>query len=254
MLTAQSSNPDVALRPFIHCYVQRETTSKSDEIVEPVLPRAGAMLEFQFAAFYEVRAYGTEQNRASWATTVIGPIDSRRVRLILRNHVQALVVLFRPLGLYRFFGVPVSPLTGGGTEGHAVFGSQASSLYQRLGNTPSFADRVKVLDRFFLDRLHRADALGPTALAIQQLLSGQATVGAAAERIGLSERQLERKSLECAGISPKSLSRISRFQRAIAKYRAGRGNWTEIAHMWVITIRCTSSEISMIWEEAHRRK
>ena len=55
-------------------------------------------------------------------------------------------------------------------------------------------------------------------------------VGTAAKRIGLSERQFERKSLECAGISPKSLSRISRFQRAIGRHRAGYGNWKEVAH------------------------
>jgi AraC-like DNA-binding protein len=55
-------------------------------------------------------------------------------------------------------------------------------------------------------------------------------VGTAAKTISLSERQLERKSLECAGISPKSLSRISRFQRAIGKHRAGYRNWTDIAH------------------------
>jgi AraC-like DNA-binding protein len=188
------------------------------------------MLEFQFAAGYEVRAYETEQLRPSWATTVIGPIDSRKVRLILRNHVQSLVVLFRPLGLYRLFGVPVSPLTGSGTEGHAVLGSQVSGLYQRLGNSANFADRVRVLDRFLLDRMLRSDALSPPALAIRLLVSGRGTVGTAAERIGLGERQLERKSLEFAGISPKSLSRISRFQRAIGRHLVGCGNWKEIAH------------------------
>ena len=52
--------PDVVLQPFIHWYVQRETVSKDGEIVEPVFPRAGAMLEFQFASVYEVKAYGTE--------------------------------------------------------------------------------------------------------------------------------------------------------------------------------------------------
>jgi AraC-like DNA-binding protein len=94
----------------------------------------------------------------------------------------------------------------------------------------NFADRAKVLNLFFLDRLLRSDALSPTALAIRLLVSGRGTVRTAAERIGLSERQLERKSLECAGISPKSLSRISRFQHAIGRHRAGYGNWTEIAH------------------------
>ena len=230
MLIAQSANPDLALRPFIHRYVQRETLSKSGEIVEPVFPRAGAMLEFQFAALYEVREYGTEQLRPSWATTVIGPIDSRRVRLILRNHVQSLVVLFRPLGLYRLFGIPISPLTGAGTEGHAVCGYQVSGLYQRLGNILDFPDRVKVLNRFFLERLRQTEALSPEALAIRLLVSsGRGAVGTAAKRIGISERQLERKSLECAGISPKNLSRIARFQHAIGRHRAGCGNWKEIA-------------------------
>ena len=230
MLTAQSARPDVVLQPFIHWYVQRETVSKGGEIVEPVFPRAGAMLEFQFASVYEVKAYGTEMLRPSWATTVIGPIDSRRVRLILKDHVQSLVVLFRPLGLYRLFGVPVSPLTGAGTEGHAVFGRQASLLYERLGNAVNFADRVQILDSFFVERLRRTDPLNKTTLVMNLVASGQCGVGAAAAEIGISERQLERRCLECAGISPKLLSRISRFQRAIKKHRASYGSWMKIAH------------------------
>jgi AraC-like DNA-binding protein len=230
MLKAQSVVPDSILQPFIYCYVQRETASSEGEIIEPVVPRAGTMLEFQFATTYEVRAYETEALRASWATTVIGPIDSRKVRLILRGHVQSLVVLFRPLGLYRLFGVPISHLTGVGTEGNAVFGSQISSLYERLGNIPNFAGRAKVLDSFFIGRLQKSDPLNPTAEAMRLLASGRFSVGTAAERIGISERQLERRSLEFTGISPKTLSRISRFQRAIAKHQSGFGNWLKIAH------------------------
>ena len=94
MLTAQSAMPDIVLQPFVQWYVQRKTSSNDGEIVEPVFPRAGAMLEFQFAAVYDVKAYGTEQLRPSWATTVIGPINARRVRLVLRDPIQSLVVLF----------------------------------------------------------------------------------------------------------------------------------------------------------------
>lgn len=127
MLTTQSAMPDAVLQPFVQCYVQR--ISKAGEVIEPVFPRAGTMLIFQFAAIYEVKEYETEQRRRSWAATVIGPIDARRTRLILRDHVHSLDVLFRPLGMYRLFGMPISPLTGGGAEGHAVLGPQISSLY-----------------------------------------------------------------------------------------------------------------------------
>ena len=228
MLTTQSATPDAVLQPFVQCYVQR--ASKSGEVIEPVFPRAGTMLIFQFAAIYEVKEYETEQHRRSWAATVIGPIAARRTRLILRDHVHSLDVLFRPLGMYRLFGVPISPLTGGGAEGHAVFGPQVSSLYQRLGNAQSFADQVNLLDRFFLHRLQQTRPLDPTARAIHRLASGRCNVGDAARMTGISERQFGRRSLEWAGISPKALARISRFQRAIHEYRSRHEGWTDIAY------------------------
>ena len=230
MLTAQSAAPSNVLKPFIQWYVQRVTAINDIEIVEPVLPRAGAMLEFQFDSVYDVKALGTEQLRPSWGATVIGPIDAYRVRLVLRDHVESLVVLFRPLGLYRLFGVPVSPLTGVGTEGHAVLGPQISSFYQRLGDAESFAARVKLLDRFFLHRLQQARPLDPTARAMHWLASGRCNAGDAAKMIGISERQFARRSLAWNGVPPKALARISRFQRAIGEYRSGHGSWIDIAH------------------------
>ncbi len=234
MLKVQSAVPDSVLRPFVQWYFQRETVKKDGELVEPVLPRVGTMLEFQFASVYEVKELGSEQPRRSFAATVIGPIDARRVCLILRA-VQSLMVLFRPLGLYRFFGVPVSPLTGVGTEGHSVLGPQVSALYERLGDTASFAGRARLLDRLFLDRLRRSSPLTPAACAMRLLVSGQRNVGATARLTGMSERQFLRRSLECAGISPKALARVSRFQRAIQEYRSSHSTWIDIAHrVWLL--------------------
>ncbi len=93
MLTAENAMPHALLRPYVHWYVQREMALDTGGIVEPVIPRTGAMLEFQFAAMYDVKEYGSETLRPSWPATVIGPISARRVRLILREQVQSLVPL-----------------------------------------------------------------------------------------------------------------------------------------------------------------
>jgi AraC-like DNA-binding protein len=228
MLTTQSALPDAVLRPFVQCYVER--FSKAGEVIEPVFPRAGTMLIFQFAAIYEVKEYGTERLRRSWPATVIGPIDRRRTKLILRDHVHSLDVLFRPLGMYRLYGVPIAPFTGGGTEGHAVFGLQVSTLHERLGNAANFAERVNLLDDFFVHRLGLANPLTPMARAMRLMASGRCNVGDAARMSGISERHFERRSLEWTGVSPKALARVSRFQRAIQEYRSGGGSWTDIAH------------------------
>ncbi len=230
MLTTQSAMPSTILRPFVQWYVQREAVPKAGEVIEPVLPRAGTMLIFQFAAIYDVREFATEQFRRSSAASVVGPIVARRVRLILHDQVQSLDVLFRPLGMYRLFGVPISPLAGAGADADAVFGPQVSTLHERLGNARTFAERVVLLDEYLLCRLGQSDPLTPMTRALRLLVSGQCSVGAAAENAGISERQFERRSLEYAGASPKTLARISRFQRAIKQYRGGNRSWLSIAH------------------------
>lgn len=223
----EAASGPAAIRPvvFAACHGPEDR-----EVIEPVFPRAGTMLIFQFAAIYEVQEYETEQLRRSWATTVIGPIEACRTRVILHDHVKSLDVLFRPMGLYRLFGVPISPFTGGGTEAHAALGSQVSSLYQSLGNAESFGERVELMDRFFLHRLQQARPLDPTAQAIHRLASGRCNVGGAARIIGISERHFERRSLAWTGMSPETLAQVSRFKRAVQKYRSGRGSWKEIAH------------------------
>ena len=230
MVTVQTATPDVLLQPFVDGYVQRDLVPGDREFTEPVVPRAGTMLEFQFAAMYEVKAYGTDLLRPSWGGTIIGPIDGRHVRLLLRDRVQSLVVLCQPTGLHRLFGLPVSPFRGAGAEGHAVFGSRMSALYEQLGNLRSFAERVRVLDTFLLQRLRRSAPLPPAARALHLLASSTCGVSAAARWAGIGERQLQRKSLEMVGLAPKALARISRFPRAIHQRRRGYASWLTIAH------------------------
>ena len=90
-------------------------------------PAAGSMLEFQFDSVYDVKALGTERLRPSCAAAVIGPIDAYRVRLILRDHVQSLVVLFQPLGLIP--SLRCADLTADGSRGRRACGLRLADIF-----------------------------------------------------------------------------------------------------------------------------
>ena len=111
MLTVETATPHLRLQPFVRAYVYRSTDTSEVEIVEPVVARLGTMLEFQFDRLYEIPIYGTNQTMFSPRITVIGPVSDRRVRLVLRDHVQALVVMFQPNGFCGVFGVPTHLVT-----------------------------------------------------------------------------------------------------------------------------------------------
>ncbi len=230
MLIVQSASPHTGLHPFIRSYVQREANLGRLELVEPVVARLGVMLEFEFAGSYEVRNYGSETVEEPNAISVIGPQSWRRSRLIIRGHVESLVVMFQTCGFHLLFGVPTAPLSNAGTEGHALLGRSVSRLHQRLGDQRTFAQRVQLLDAYFLQQLATIRSGDPVYKALHLLTGGGASVSGVARTMGVNLRQLERRSLAYAGVTPKTLSRISRFSHALRLRIGSSLTWTQIAH------------------------
>jgi AraC-like DNA-binding protein len=232
MLTVQSAPPELVLKRFIRSYVQREARLSRQELVEPVVARLGVMLEFEFAGSYEIRNYGTETIEEPNDISIIGPQSWRRSRLIIRGHIESLVVMFQPCGFHALFGVPTEPLAQTGTEGHSVLGSAVSRLHQHLGNTHSFSERVRMLDAFFLRQWAKTDTSDPIQKALHLLTmpGNSLKVADVSDEMGINVRQLERRSLAYAGVSPKMLTRISRFSHALSLRIESSFNWTQIAH------------------------
>jgi AraC-like DNA-binding protein len=231
MLTVQSRKPHPRLHSFVRSYVQRETQRGDEETVEPVVARLGTMLEFQFARPYQIPIYGTEHILLSPRVAVIGPVTHRRVRLLIREDVQALAVLFQPQGFRMLFGIPTTLVTDVGVDASNVLGGKIAAFHERLANTPTFNQRVRCLDEFLLDRLRASKPLDGIHLALNRLImSGSSTrIGDFAFLAGVTIRQLERKSLEYTGLSPKTLVRIGRFQQVLKIKSAGSLTWAEVA-------------------------
>ncbi len=232
MLTVQSASPDPALLPYIRTYVQRQAHLGARELVEPVVARLGVMLEFEFAGSYEVRNYGSETIEEPNAISVIGPQGWRRSRLIIRGDIESLVVMFQPFGFHGLFGFPTALLSNAGTEGHALLGRDVSRLHQQLGNLSSFSQRARALDSYFLRQLSHLPPIDPVQNALHLLTTPEASLKVAevARQMGIGLRQLERKSLDFAGMSPKTLARIARFSHALRLRTERSLSWTQIAH------------------------
>jgi AraC-like DNA-binding protein len=232
MLSVQTRTPDIRLHCFVRSYVQRETQQGDAETVEPVVARLGTMLEFQFAQPYVIPIYGSEQILVSPKITVIGPVTHRRVRLIIRQDVQALAVLFQPQGFRALFGIPTFTVSDLGVDARGLLGSTVSELYERLGNTKSFTERAKFLDEFLLDCLSRNKPLSGIHRVLNQLIVAgpRRPITDIAWQAGVTIRQLERKSLEYTGLTPQTLVRIARFQHVLRMKSASSISWTKLAH------------------------
>lgn len=233
----QTSAPHPALRRFVRYYTQRYLAA-GEILHEPVTARLGGLLEFHFAGLYRIPIVGTDRFESCAPMLVVGPITYRRVQLQADGAVEALTVMFQPFGLHQLFDVPTHLLTEHAVEGHSLLGNPLSQLYARLGETRSFTKRVNLLDTFLLaqhsSRERAIETHWHRTLAFVAQAGGGHTVRKIAESLNVSVRQLERKSLDLAGMTPQTMIRVARFVHALRLRQTSTGKhltaWTEIAH------------------------
>jgi AraC-like DNA-binding protein len=233
MFAVETRRPHVHLRPFVRAYVQRKTPSAAPVgAVEPFVARAAVIVDFLFDSLYEIPTRDGIGSDVCMRAAIVGPQSSSRAELVVRGPIDELVVVFEPQGFYRLFGLPISLLTDRGVDLEAALGPNLRWPHHRLGEEADFERRSAILDQFLISRLATCTSIDRLSHAFEALVSPSPpiTVHEVARMSGISIRQLERKSLAYTGLSPKSLARITRFERALRMRCATGVRWTTIAH------------------------
>lgn len=122
-----------------------------------------------------------------------------------------------PLGARRLLGRPMHELTNRTLELGELL-PHADKLNDRLRETRSWAERFDLVEAFLLRRMSDA---APSSPAIEWSWShlrqsyGRASISGLAEELGWSHRRLISRFREQVGLTPKTLARVIRFDRAV---------------------------------------
>jgi len=233
MIRGQFSGPALALSQFIRFYAQREIRNPGAAVVHPVPARPTPMIVFEFddptdVLFYEQR----RMVKSPWAV-VVGPQTYRRLEMQLQGALDTFVIMFQPDGLHRLFSIPMDELTDLDFEARSVLGIFIEKLGERLGNSRSFTERVRLVEEALLPRVLASTGLDGVSAAANRIIlaGGRASIPYLAGSAGLSVRQFERRFIQQVGMRPKLFARIARFEAALEnKARYAAKSWTEIAH------------------------
>jgi AraC-like DNA-binding protein len=223
--------PMPVLADFLEClwFVSDDEASAATRPVERVLPDGCIEWIFHLGAPFQ-----RWTPAAGWAlqsrSFVVGELTQF---LLLQPTGPAAVmgVRFRPGGAYRFLALPLDALTDDIVPTADVWGSGAKYLEQAVLDARTDTERARLVEAFLLQRLvisprPRFDA------AISEIMRsrGQMRMGPLADSIGCSRRQLEREFRASAGLAPKALARIIRFQNLLRLVgEGGLREWASLA-------------------------
>jgi AraC-like DNA-binding protein len=123
-----------------------------------------------------------------------------------------------PAGATALLGVPMRELVGGTARLADFLGHREAELAERLGAAPDWPTRFAVLDEQLTARLaadRRPDGLVMHAWWRLQQSADRLRISALADELGVSRRSLELRFQRQIGLSPGTVARIARFQRAV---------------------------------------
>lgn len=134
----------------------------------------------------------------------------------LTGNVKIISVHFRPTAICSLFGIAGHELANNVTDLDSLC---KNHLSEQLLNAADTAERIALLNNFLTAqwRQHQSVNTAKTQYALKLLQEGDMTASLQLlqQQLHMTERSLERLFREQIGLSPKLISRIIRFQKAV---------------------------------------
>lgn len=152
---------------------------------------------------------------------------TRPVHRELIDEPEVTTVLLRPGAAAQLSRVPGRELTDTWADARDILSpGEYLDITERVAEQPTVARQIVVIERMLLRRIER--------FALQNMPTLSALLGSAthaigrwkvadmARRVGLSERQLNRRLLDSLGVGPKMMLRLARVQESVRIVRESR--------------------------------
>jgi len=138
------------------------------------------------------------------------------------------IIVFHPQAIHQIFGIPAIELRDKVIPVDEIFGHQFQYIQEQLAELQHIRDKVNLLDGFFLSFIYK-NGFNPqpvTTNTLQQiqLAKGLMPVGQLTKITGFTERQIERKFIECVGLTPKMYSNIVKLHHLLKHLNNGNTN------------------------------
>jgi AraC-like DNA-binding protein len=224
--------PRPELRPYVRTFVQRNMGRTTSVVVEPTTAQLEQILAFDFGTPVEA-LYPDGRVQVIDATSAGGAQTSFACHMHLRAGAESFGVFFQPTGFSLLFGIPICELTNRQGDSSAIVGQSVRTLWNQMGESSSFENRVLIAEEFLMYRAARMQARGMITAAADYIFRqhGAVRIADVANRGSTGLRQFEREFHREIGAPPKVFARIARFQSALdAKVSAPKRTWLDIAH------------------------
>jgi AraC-like DNA-binding protein len=217
----QLISPSRVLQPYIRSYwhFRRETPLLTAR-QEYMHPTGGFGIVFNFGDALRLDA------QAIADPIFLDGVNTISRKLSFLGHVELMGIRFREGGAYPFLGIPLHELRNELPLLDVLDRPSLLRLHARLYEAESLPARINLLEEWLMGRLALGKArnvLIPASLTMLRAKEGQLPIPELAQKLAISQRQLERLYRSQVGLSPKQYAQLLRVETARLALKHLRG-------------------------------
>lgn len=225
--------PHKDLASIINCYWTLEVPASNDAQKQRILP--DGMIEMAFILGDDIQRYTSEEEFILQPHAMVLGQTIEPFFIKPTGYVNTFAIRFYPYGFANFITQPIKSLANKETPIDALFDKEvAAGLAQQIIQAANTAQRIQIIEQFFLDKLNEqstVDKIVKTTIDALVSTKGNTPIHDILKESSSKRRQLERKFVKQIGISPKQLGKVIRLQSALKMLLNNEGdNLTHIAY------------------------
>ena len=213
----QTFKPHPDLESLISCYWTLEVPASNNSQKQRIVP--DGCIEMAFILGDNIKRYTSGDKFILQPRAMILGQTLEPFYIEPTGYVNTFAIRFYPYGFTNFVTQPIKNLANKETPLELVFEEKiAKELEQKITQAKDIKQRVKIIERFLLERLKdKSTVENIVKTTVNALLStnGSATIKTILKDDLSKRRQLERKFKKHIGVSPKQLGKVIRLQTAL---------------------------------------
>ncbi len=143
-----------------------------------------------------------------------------------------MVIRFHQGAAYHFSHFPLEEITDQVIDTDLLFGSSINDLRDEILNIEGSANKFRVVEEYFYQRLLKLEIPDVVSYGIQVLASNptEKTIKQISDKCGYSQKHLIHLFKKHLGLTPKALQRIQRFQQVLTELESSNSiNWSQLS-------------------------
>ncbi|NGF57039.1 helix-turn-helix transcriptional regulator [Parapedobacter sp. SGR-10] len=228
----QLYTPHIALQPYVQGIVYTSTDARKNNNLQRIdfFPVGSSYIAFVLreSAYFQ----SSQQAKDFVRFNFMGQIEQHQH--VITSSLSLVYVLFRPHGAYRLLGIPQDLLTNACSSLNTLLGHQINEVLAKLEDqSHDHLAVLRILQEWLLMRLgqNTDKQSGRVSFICQKIMahSGTLPIKELNRMSCMSKRSMEQYFKEQVGLSPKTFSRIIRFNQAYKQLQnSEQTDWMEI--------------------------